>query len=166
MDNTKYINVNTWEIEDEPKGFIPVDKGIANTIAMLNRKGYITKASCGGHHKISYIDIDDVDIAYLDEFKDDPRAIIREIRDDAFDYWAEIYGTSIYILFADSYNFSNLPEGFKLEEDNCLRHNIEYYDELLKRRDISLINGEIREYNKILNRWASNLPDINERKDD
>ena len=164
MDNTKYIDTNSWEIYDTPGIFIPVDKGIAKTICTLNKKGYNTKSSCEGHHDIRFVDMDDVDIAYLDEFKNDPRAIIKEIRDDSFDYWTEVYGTSIYILFNDSYKFASLPEGFKLEDGNCLRHNIEYYDNNLKRRAIPLINEEIKKYNKILYEWASNLPNI--RKDD
>lgn len=164
MDNTKYIDTNSWKICDTPVNFIPVDKGIAKTICTLNKKGYITKSSCEGHHDIRFVDMDDVDIAYLDEFKSDPRAIIKEIRDDSFDYWTEVYGTSIYILFNDTYKFASLPEGFKLEDGNCLRHNIEYYDDNLKRRTIPLINEEIKKHNKILEIWASKLPNI--RKDD
>ncbi len=164
MNNTKYIDTNSWKICDTPSGFIPVDKGIAKTICLLNKKGYITKSSCEGHHKISFVDVDEVDIAYLDEFESDSRAIIKEIRDDSFDYWTEITGTSIYILFMDNYKFASIPEGFKLEDGNVLRHNIEYYDNNLKRRAIPLINEEIKKYNKILYEWADSLPNI--RKDD
>ena len=164
MDNTRYIDVSSWEICDSPDGFIPVDKGIAQTICALNKKGYITSSSCEGHHDIKFVDIDEVDIAYLDEFKDDPRAIIKNINDDTFDYWVEVFGTSVYVVFADDYELPNIPEGFKFE-DNTLKHNIEYYDSNLKRKEISLIKEEIRKYNKILYEWASNLPD-NKRKDD
>ena len=156
MNDLKYINTNSWEICDNPKNYIPVDSKIAKIICVLNKKGYITKSSCEGHHDIRFVDIDDADIAYLDEFKSDSRTIIKEIRDDSFDYWTE--------LFNDSYKFASLPEGFKLEDGNCLRHNIEYYDNNLKRRAIPLINEEIKKYNKILYEWASNLPNI--RKDD
>lgn len=124
MDNMRYIDVSSWEICDSPDGFIPVDKGIAKTICVLNKKGYITKSSCEGHHDIKFVDIDEVDIAYLDEFKDDPRAIIKNINDDTFDYWAEVFGTSVYVVFADDYELPNIPKGFKFE-DNTLRHNIE-----------------------------------------
>ena len=75
----------------------------------------------------------------------------------------EVFGTSVYVVFADDYELPNIPEGFKFE-DNTLKHNIEYYDSNLKRKEISLIKEEIRKYNKILYEWASNLPNI--RKDD
>ena len=64
MNNTKYIDTNSWEICDTPGNFIPVDKGIAKTICTLNKKGYNTKSSCEGHHDIRFVDMDDVDIAY------------------------------------------------------------------------------------------------------
>ena len=164
MDNTKYIDTDTWEICDNPKNYITVDRGIAKTICVLNKKGYITKSSCEGHHNIRFVDVDEVDITYLDEFKNDPRAIIKETRDDSFDYWTEVCGTSIYVVFKDKYEFASIPEGFKLEDGNCLRHNIEYYDKNLKRRNIPSINEEIKKYNKLLYEWASKLPNV--RKDD
>ena len=79
-------------------------------------------------------------------------------------------GQTIVISHASGYKSvyrnlqTNIPEGFKFE-DNTLKHNIEYYDSNLKRKEISLIKEEIRKYNKILYEWASNLPD-NKRKDD
>ena len=108
MDNTKYIDTDTWEICDNPKNYIPVDRGIAKTICVLNKKGYITKSSCEGHHNIRFVDVDEVDITYLDEFKNDPRAIIKETRDDSFDYWTEVCGTSIYVVFKDKYELSGI----------------------------------------------------------
>ena len=37
---TKYINLVTFETSDEIEGFIECDYEIANTIALLNKKGY------------------------------------------------------------------------------------------------------------------------------
>ena len=163
MDNTRYINTKTWEISNSPEGFIPADKGIVKTICILNKKGYITFASCEGHSNIQFDDEVNVDIKYLDEFKNDPRVIIKEIRDDSFDYWGEIYGNSIYVAFHHEYEFESIPEGFELEDGHCLRHMLKYYDDKLKRRSTHSINEEIKKYNKILYEWANRLPDNKER---
>lgn len=164
MDNTRYINKDTWEVCDKPLGFIPVDKGIAKTIVLLNQKGYITTSSCEGHHDIRFVNNDEVDIAYLEEFKGDARAIIKRVSKETFDYWAEILGTSIYVVFAENYEWDSIPEGF-VSDGDTLRHSIDYYVDK-KRREISSINEEIKKYNKILYEWADKLPSINKRKDD
>ena len=156
MDLLKYINKNSWEIEDEPEGYIPVDSKIAKTIMILNKKGYITKSSCAGHHDIRFVDMDEADILYLEKFKSDPRTIIKSVRDDEFDYWEEVAGSAIYIVFADAYEFLNIPEGFEYA-DNTLKYNIDYYNDL-ERKSIPQINEEINKYNKILESWAKNLP--------
>ena len=54
MDDKSIISKDTFEVfkheEDCPYAFI-CDKRIAPTIALLNKKGYSTFASCGGHYK-------------------------------------------------------------------------------------------------------------------
>lgn len=162
MNNQKFINKETWDIVDELDDYIPVDSKIAKTIGILNKKGYVTKSSCAGHHDIRFIDIDEADISLLEEFKRDSKVIIRDVHDDDFDYWMEIPGSVIYIVFADNYKLPSIPEGFVLDGDT-LKHNVEYYNNDI-RRSIPLINEEINKYNKILESWASSLPNI--RKDD
>ena len=112
MNNQKFINKETWDIVDELDDYIPVDSKIAKTIGILNKKGYVTKSSCAGHHDIRFIDIDEADISLLEEFKRDSKVIIRDVHDDDFDYWMEIPGSVIYIVFADNYKLPSIPEGF------------------------------------------------------
>ena len=162
MNNSVYIDLNSWEICANPKGFIPVDVDIAKTILLLNKKGYITKSSCAGHHDIKFIDMDGADIANLAELEKDPEIIVKEIRDTEFDYWKEIGGSVIYVVFNDCYDFPNIPDGFTLEDGNYLSHKVNFYDHAKKRIAIPLINKEIKKYNKILYEWANNLPNIKE----
>ena len=57
MDQYSLIDRDTLEVwehaEDHPKVFI-CDKRIAPSIALLNKKGYKTLASCGGHYRIEW----------------------------------------------------------------------------------------------------------------
>ena len=46
--NHKYINSETFEIMNN---IIEVDEAIAETISILNKKGYYTKYCCSGHVK-------------------------------------------------------------------------------------------------------------------
>lgn len=45
----KYIDKKTFEIIDD-SNYFEVDDNIANTISVLNKKGYKTKACCSGHN--------------------------------------------------------------------------------------------------------------------
>ena len=57
MDQYSLIDRDTLEVfehaEDHPKVFI-CDKRIANSIALLNKKGYKTLASCSGHYRVEW----------------------------------------------------------------------------------------------------------------
>ena len=57
MDHNSIIDRETFEVyehaEDYPKAFI-CDKRIAPSIALLNKKGYKTLASCSGHYRMEW----------------------------------------------------------------------------------------------------------------
>lgn len=57
MDHNSIIDRETFEVfehaEDYPKAFI-CDKRIAPSIALLNKKGYKTIASCSGHYRLEW----------------------------------------------------------------------------------------------------------------
>ena len=76
MDKNSIIDKATFEVcthaEDHPKVFV-CDKPIAPVIALLNKKGYKTVASCSGHYKIEFYEYLNEDIKYLDEYKSDDR---------------------------------------------------------------------------------------------
>ena len=57
MDHNSIIDRETFEVfehaENYPKAFI-CDKRIAPSVALLNKKGYKTIASCSGHYRLEW----------------------------------------------------------------------------------------------------------------
>ena len=163
MDHNSIIDRNTFEVtlhaEDHKDVFI-CDKAIANVVALLNKKGYKTIASCSGHYKIEFYEYLKEDINKLEEYKNNNRIIIKEIRDNDFDYWEEVDKTIMYILFDKIYDFNNLPKGFKLDntrEKTCIEYTINFYDENDKHRTIKDVTREIEEKSKELEEWVKQL---------
>lgn len=169
MDHNSIIDRQTFEVcthsEDHPNVFI-CDKQIANAVAILNKKGYKTFASCGGHYRIEFYEYFNEDLSKLEEMKKDDRVIIKNVREDSFDFWWEVDKTTIYILFDKIYKFDTLPNGFKLENSNnktdisCM---ICYYDENNKKKTRKDVEEEIEKNCKILEKWANDLPNRKER---
>ena len=135
MDNNVFINSKTFDIE--PNVFA-CDKLIADSIKILNKKGYITNSSCEGHISFTWHEITNCDLSMLDIASNDERFIVLKVKENSFDYLTRSELTSIYISFEQNYQFKDLPEGFNLEEKD--------------------------KYLKILNDWVRNLP-IKERND-
>ena len=65
MDKNSIIDKESFEVctnaEDHPKVFV-CDKLIAPAVALLNKKGYKTFASCSGHYKIEFYEYLNEDI--------------------------------------------------------------------------------------------------------
>lgn len=168
MDKNSIIDKITFEVctdaEDHQKVFI-CDKPIAPVVSILNKKGYKTLASCSGHYRIEFYEYFDEDIRNLKEYQQDERIIIKKIKDNSFDYWQEADKTLFYILFADNYEFDNLPSEFKLTINNgldyprtCIECEISYYDKNKEHRKISDVVNEIDNKCKLLKEWAETLP--------
>lgn len=170
MDKNSIIDKETFEVcthaEDHPKVFI-CDKPIAPVIALLNKKGYKTFASCSGHYRIEFYEYFDEDISKLKEYQNDKRIIIKKIKEDSFDYWEEVDKTLLYILFDDKYEFDNIPSEFKLTINNgldyprtCIECEISFYDENNQHRKMIDVLKEIDNKCEILKQWAEELPII------
>ena len=166
MDDKSIVSKDTFEVfkheEDCPYAFI-CDKRIALAVAELNKKGYKTFASCGGHYKNEFYEWFNEDISNLDALREDSRVIITEIRKDNFDYISFIDKTLIYILFNEKYTFDYLPYGFSYyekEDDNrtCIQCFVSYYDENDKRKTRNVVENEIDEKINKLNEWVKQLP--------
>ena len=164
MDHNSIIDKNTFDIckhaEDHKDVFI-CDKEIAEAISLLNKKGYETYASCSGHYKIEFYEWFDEDINKLEEFKNNPRIIIKNIKENSFDYWSEVDKTHSYILFKKQYKFNNLPAGFIEEISNkrtLISSTIEFYDETGNKKKRNIVEKEIKEKCKILKNWVEQLP--------
>ena len=74
MDKNSIIDKESFEVcthaEDHPKVFV-CDKLIAPAVALLNKKGYKTFASCSGHYKIEFYEYLNEDIC---QFSNDASA--------------------------------------------------------------------------------------------
>ena len=163
MDHNSIIDRNTFKVcthaEDHKDVFI-CDKEIANVVAALNKKGYKTIASCSGHYKIEYYEYLKKDISKLEEYQNSDRIIIKDIRDNDFDYWEEVDKTLMYILFDKEYKFNNLPESFIVDNSNgktCIEHIINFYDDNNKHRNIKAVTEEIENKIKELEEWVNRL---------
>lgn len=178
--NHTFIDSKTYEIIKDEQ-VIEVDDAIAETISVLNKKGYKTKYCCSGHVKdIFRYDRQVCDISLLDEnkFKEDfVEYFITNITDTNFSLITPREFTAIYIKFLNDYNFQELPIGFikypkwddKLKDysKTCfdlIEYKVSYYQDKMI-RTIKDVEEEINKYNKLLLEWANNLPDINERND-
>ena len=166
MDKNSIIDKESFEIctnaEDHPKVFV-CDKLIAPAVALLNKKGYKTFASCSGHYKIEFYEYLNEDIKNLEEYQKYDDVIIKKVRDNSFDYWLEVSKTENYILFAKEYKFDTLPERFKVEYDprTYIWSEISFYDENDEHRKRSDIQNEIEDKCNRLKEWAECLPNIN-----
>lgn len=171
MDHNSIIDRNTFEVythaEDCPFAFV-CDKRIAPAIAILNKKGYVTFASCGGHYEGGCRELINLNLSLLEEYQNDSECFVREIREDGFDCYVENRQSHIYVLFSKRYKFDSIPEGFTTYEDEydgneriCLECDIGYFDDNNHKKKRNEIEKELDKYCNILNSWALNLPEIN-----
>ena len=103
------LNSKTFDI-DEREDIIPVDKQLAKTISILNKKGYYTemfnRARISKPFLIGAIIHDLVEEELL-EINDDTKDKVKNIIKQS-DY------ESTLIIFKEEYKFNNLPKGYKL----------------------------------------------------
>ncbi len=169
MDKNYYIDKETYEIYEEAPYTFNCDKKIAYAVSAMNKKGYKTKAACSGHYKVEFQEELNVDKSFLSECQQNPRCIIKEVRETNFDVWTEIDYTILYVLFKERYDFLALPENFTLDAYNEVFPNtriqafISYYDEKGKRKSKEEIELEIDKNCERLNEWAKRLPLNKER---
>lgn len=165
-DNLRYIDLKNYKVVDEPQGYIPCDKEIADVIAILNQKGYKTFASCAGHNRIDFTPICSCDISHLEQIKNDKSFRISKITENEILYRTEVLATSTHISFEKDYNFENIPIGFELKKSKnfarpVLCKMIYFYDENSTiRRSDDEIDKELNDGWKALYEWAKNLKDI------
>ena len=152
--NHKYINSETFEIMNN---IIEVDEAIAETISILNKKGYYTKYCCSGHVKDPRL-YELYKEKSLEDFKGDLGYIISN-KNGEYDILIPYTYTYIYIMFKENINFNILPEGFKLNGKNLIEMKIDYYSNG-KRKSSNDIDKELKIANKVLLNWALSLPKL------
>lgn len=171
-----YINSKNYEVESQKTtSNFDVDILMANTISLLNQKGYHTLSSNAGHvyhyfiNKKSYFEEDlKVDnrgnkymyVMYHNEIPVKYELISKEETSQE-DLTMGIFKVTfpiikIYIVFANQYSFTNLPRNWYFNHnDNTLINKI-YYD--FDNLDFQQLHNNIVKANKELFHWAEELP--------
>ena len=151
---SKYIDKTTFDIVEN---VFDVDDDIANSISILNKKGYYTQYSCSGHVKDPrlyekyIIDKNNQEIC-IDSY-------IVEENTKEYTVLKPYTYTQIYIKFIEDYKFKNLPKEFS-KEDRIIYKTIKFYNDQGKKKS-SVIEREIKESNNHLFEWAQDLPNLN-----
>ncbi len=179
----KYISNEKFEIIENPT-FFEVDEEIAETISILNKKGYKTRYCCAGHIEDSCYKVK-LPIYLLEEVKSKNISRIGKVEKDFFWYYCgDRAGTGVYISFIKHYKFLTLPNGFMYETADEFREKVQSYPiseedkkELVygdyiskiinyiennKLLDDKFIEYQIKEANETLLNWAKSLPMVEE----
>lgn len=145
MDHNSIIDRNTFTVyehaEDYPEAFI-CDKPIAKAVALLNKKGYKTVASCSGHYYVNYSTDKAHTYILFDkvyEFKNLPDGFNEEVSKNTLG----IDRTSI------DYEFSRYK---KENNTSVLKSEYEFIT-------------EVENISQKLTNWVENLPEYRERND-
>ena len=164
---TSFINLETKEVTNEVDKFIVCDTDIAETIALLNKKGYTTNYSCAGHNQNGFLQrtrqekIEDYD-AFMEKYKNNKTVHIIDKNDQYFYHKDDVTFTYTYISFKDMYNFTNLPKGFEIFTNNggtvIGKKSMFFIDEEkgIRRSDFD-IDEELKNTWKNLYEWALSL---------
>ncbi len=155
--NHKYINTKTFDIIDN---VFEVDEDIAESISLLNKKGYYTRYSCSGHVKDPRM-YEMYKVNKSGEFDDKDLGFIVEDNKDYYQILMPNRYTSIYVMFDKKYKFDNLPDVFNTldEEVTTIYKDIMYYENNIKKNSND-IESEIKKFNIKLLEWVKSLPII------
>lgn len=159
----KYIRYNGYKVEDNNcDNCFEVDNKIANTIAILNKKGYYTVSSCAGHTKY-----DDLEYEITkEEYMTDPSYDVIEKTENGYKVKFEISQANIYIKFLDVSYLKFIPKdrAYKII-DNSVTYPLFLYNEgETEKKSKDVLLEEIKIVNQTLLDWAIDLPDLLEIK--
>ena len=151
----KYLNGNTFEIVND---IFEVDDLIAETISILNTKGYHTLYCCSGHVKDPRLY--EKYCMHKDELNGIHNYHIINEKDNYVDVLIPYQDTVVYIMFDKKYDFI-LPKDFRWTDDKTIySYEISYYEDN-KKRNSNDIQKEIESVNNELLSWALSLPNNN-----
>lgn len=158
MKDSVLIDKQNFAIE-EIDNKVVVDKALARTISLLNQKGYYVEMASKAKISIPLTISDFMQSLFSEkllEVNDETEAKLKKV--------LNLFGfSSTLIIFKDTYEFNNLPEGFKLIKNDLL-----FYDlNILKNSDGFEIKSaiELDKENQLslqlLEEWAYSLPNRN-----
>lgn len=164
----KYINYKSFDIEDKSTELnFEVDEMMAETISILNKKGYYTNASCAGHLEYDPIKFN-LPAKEFKEFEKEAsksKYKILKQNDNEFLIEADVLGKNIYISFLNAKNITLIPKNPKYTKtDKVMKYLLYLVDENDNYREKDDVLNEIKEVNLTLLNWAKDLPDLLEDK--
>lgn len=116
---SKFIDVNTFEIVDD---VFEVDDDIAETISILNKKGYRTTYCCSGHVDPEINSFIYIPKEHYEKIKDMINGCVifgEQVRNgrECYVAFSGFDFPELYISFAQEYDFPSIPEGFYFDGD-------------------------------------------------
>ena len=166
----KYLNSKTFEIDNDT---FEVDDEIAETIYILNKKGYHTTYSCSGHSEpqiqsIIYVPVETIE-SFVEMNKDLKYYILGKQKLGVQDVYAIITGfdyTEVYISFDKEYEFSSIPHNFEYSTSgnhSTLSQIFNLFDESGEMFPEDEVNNKLKEANEELLNWAKSLEYFNNK---
>lgn len=165
-----FVDKNNFEVKDELEEYIYCDYEIRNVIALLNKKGYKTKASCAGHNEVGLLwPLHKENISQLEDYLEDSKTdkALHFVKKDSNYYYHkdEKVATYTYIFFAADYKFKAYPNNFEydlIEGKSYLSKRIDFYKDnshTIRKTDPEIYN-ELKLTIIELEKWAKELPTI------
>lgn len=152
-----YINLNskTFDIIDDDN-LVAVDKQLAKTLSILNKKGYLVEIGSRAHISKPF-SISDIIYNFIEQglliINEETEAKIKKII-----AYEDIESTSI--MFKDKYEFKTLPKGYKV-----INNDLFYELKVLKEgpgiefKTLVELDHENHESIRALEKWAESLPE-------
>lgn len=173
---SKFIDMNTFDVVDN---VFEVDDDIAETISILNKKGYRTTYCCSGHVDPEISSFIYIPKEHYEKMKGMLNNIVvfgEQIRNGR-EYYVAFYGLNfpeLYISFAEEYDFPTIPEGFDFDGERIMKEfsfeiepwKIEVDGIVSKMNPGKLVSEEeaeaqIKRANLELLEWAKSLEYVN-----
>lgn len=153
--------------------YFECDDLIAPAISLLNRKGYKTECCCSGHpfpsidaevreeYPSDEIEDPDVDILWIENSDKVLLEVDWDFDDEEYPWFVIAkynFCSMFYVTFEERHEFTNLPEGAEIDEDNGgIYWTWDYYPKPTDNFDAMM---KIYEINKIFYEWVEKLPSL------
>lgn len=154
--NGEILNTKTFDIINDDT-LVSVDRGLARSISILNKKGYYTV-----HANLAKITTLFSITNLLYELKQSNLININNNKQNIKNIIESTIHVSTSIMFKEDYHFSNVPEGF-INNHNTLSYfiNVLKDSDNIEFKELLEMDKEREKSIEILEEWANSLPEIN-----